>query len=146
MLGVGEDQTSRQATGWSLPALLCRSSFSSPTSLHLSSFSFHLDLLSFSQSPSTSLCLFLSITPSLFLSLISLFLFLSPSISVTLSPPYYSYFHAHVPRTAYACGSTIALTVSCCGAQVGTCNLRRLRRGNIVEETRASLLPDPNAT
>ena len=29
MVGVGEDQTSRQATGWSLPALLCRSSLPS---------------------------------------------------------------------------------------------------------------------
>lgn len=54
MAGVGEDQTSRQATGWSLPALLCRSSLPSlRLCLPASTFSLVLLLLLLLLSPSS---------------------------------------------------------------------------------------------
>lgn len=90
---MGEDQTSRQATGWSLPALLYRSSFSS--------FSSPLPtqpppFLRPSPPPAPTLP-----GPRKYVSL------LPPFLSVPLAPLYYSYFHAHVPPTVCACGSTI---------------------------------------
>lgn len=83
--GVGEDQTSRRATGWSLPALLRVSSFSSAAAYQ----------------ESASLSWFLSFSPS------SASLLLCPQPDSRLpsfSRLYYSYFHAHVLRL---CGSTI---------------------------------------
>lgn len=77
--GVGEDQTSRRATGWSLPALLRVSSFSSQ-----------------------SLPAKRVLTP-LFFSLPDV-VALSPAAASSFSHLYYSYFHAHVLRL---CGSTI---------------------------------------
>lgn len=71
--GVGEDQTSRRATGWSLPALLRVSSFSTaalPTKRVLTPLFFSL--------PATSP---LS----------------RPPRAASFSHLYYSYFHAHVP-------------------------------------------------
>lgn len=83
--GVGEDQTSRRATGWSLPALLRVSSFSSAAAYQ----------------ESASLSWFLSFSPS---SASSLSLRSPGSRPPSFSRLYYSYFHAHVLRL---CGSTI---------------------------------------
>ena len=129
MVGVGEDQTSRQATGWSLPALL----YHSFPSLRLClSSSLHLLVL-----PSSSTVLTTAVLLLLFLSSSS---FLLPSrrrVPCSVSPiPRLYIIHISTLVFGRLCGSTIIHTLvsSRCvrarrGARVtpGTCNLRGVR-------------------
>ena len=119
MVGVGEDQTSRQATGWSLPALLYHSFPSLRLCLPASTFSFFF--LPSSSSTVLSTSFFVLFVP-----------LAEPSCLLLRhsypSPLYYSYFYARVRSAMCLDDHPHARFFSVCARASGrACNARDMQ-------------------